>query len=201
LSPYELNDPATCVIFAYYSYSHPERHSLTSLLGSFIKQLGSKLKELPNNTLEFFNSNHGNGKLAAAASSIDMKNQFFELEWQVQKVFVVIDGLDECQTERSATRIEILEFIMSLTKKNFMWAFVTSRRDEDIKDAFERCSAIQIDSALSNTDIKTYLRDEINARIEGRPKPKLLLKEIGLKDHILKVLSSRSDGMWVKFIS
>jgi hypothetical protein len=124
-----------------------------------------------------------------------MKNQFFELVRQFQKVFVVIDGLDECKTEPLEMRLEVLDFIVSLTQTNSVWTFVTSRRDEDIKDAFERRSAIQIDSALSNSDIKTFLRDEIIARVEGQSKPKLIIKDVNLKNHILEVLSSRADGM------
>ncbi|KAH7319047.1 hypothetical protein BKA65DRAFT_556477 [Rhexocercosporidium sp. MPI-PUGE-AT-0058] len=194
VSAFELNDPETCVIFAYYSYQTPERHSLAKLLGSFIRQLASKLKEVPPDTLKFFQSHYRDAKTPNAD---DLNRHFFECVHQFpSQIIVVCDGLDECETN---SREEVFDFIARLVSKQSTLAkvFITSRRDEDIKDAFQGCPVVEIDSQLVNEDIQVFLRDEIERRIENKS---LKLRKQDLKITILEALSSKANGMflWAK---
>ncbi|KAK0130384.1 hypothetical protein ONS96_000905 [Cadophora gregata f. sp. sojae] len=194
ISSIELVDSGTCVVFAYYSYQTPERHPLEKLLGSLIRQLTSKLKEVPGDVLTFFQTNYRD---ARSPRSDDLEVQFFNLLREFpSQALVVVDGLDECE---SGSREEILAFIARLVKEQsaLIKVFVTSRRDEDIMDTFDGCPVVEIDSTCVDADIKIFLQDEIARRIHEK---KLKLQKIDLKDAILEALSSKSNGMfmWAK---
>ncbi|KAH7389091.1 hypothetical protein BKA64DRAFT_711194 [Cadophora sp. MPI-SDFR-AT-0126] len=194
ISNLELEDPETCVIFAYYSYQTPERHSLAKLLGSLIRQLACKLKELPEDILKFFQTCYRDAK---SPRSYDLEIYFFNLLRKFpSQAIIVFDGLDECE---SSSREDVLAFIARLAKEqsSLVKVFVTSRRDEDIKDTFDGCPVVEIDSELVNDDIKVFLRDEIERRIQDK---KLKLRNLDLKDAILDAISSKSNGMflWAK---
>jgi hypothetical protein len=204
LTKYEFNEEKTCVIFAYYSYRYPERDNPTSLVSSFIKQLCSKLDHLPEKIEYFFRSTYNNAKIPAFE---DMEPLLFDLLEAYSKVFIVIDALDECQAltqesrkpsllsgSRPKYRRKVLDFINNLTSKQSFCAkvLVTSRREEDIKDAFDRRSVIKVDVALVDADIKAFLYDEIERQVqEGY----LKLQDPSLKNHILDTLAIRAQGM------
>jgi hypothetical protein len=206
LTKYELDEDKICVIFAYYSYRHPERDSPTNLVGSFIRQLCSKLDHLPEKIRRFFRSTYYN---ARTPTFEDLEPLLFDLLGAYSKVFIVIDALDECQApiqenRKSSSetppkyRLEVLDFIEILTSQPSFCAkvFVTSRREEDIKDAFNRRPVIEVDATQVDADIKAYLHDEIELRIE---KKSLKLRDSELKNRIFSTLASRAQGMYVNY--
>ncbi|KAL2060018.1 hypothetical protein VTL71DRAFT_9840 [Oculimacula yallundae] len=194
VSTFELNDPETCVIFAYYSYQFPERHSLVKLLESFIRQLASKLDTLPSETLQFFRKYDRNARRPYVD---DLLAQFSALLLRFpSRAIVIIDGLDECEPE---SRQDVFKFVARLVAKQStpVKVFVTSRKEQDIQDALEGCPIIEVNSNLVNEDIQTFLRFEIDRRIEEKL---LKLRNAALKEEILKALSSKASGMflWAK---
>lgn len=202
LTKYELDEDKTCVIFAYYSCRYPERDNPASLVGSFIRQLCTKLDRLPEKIQHFFRSTYYN---ARTPTFEDMQPLLFDLLGAYSKVFIVIDALDECEAptqenrkpssgRRPKYRLEVLDFIDNLTSQLLSCAkvLVTSRREEDIKDAFSRRPVIEVDATQVNSDIKAYLHDEIEQRVE---KGSLKLRDPGLKNRIFSTLASRAQGM------
>jgi hypothetical protein len=202
LTKYELDEDKTCVIFAYYSYRHPERDNPASLVGSFIRQLCSKLDHLPEKIQYFFQATYYN---ARTPTFEDMEPLLFDLLGAYSKVFIIIDALDECQApiqenrrpssgRRPKYRREVLDFIDNLTSQPLFCTkvLVTSRREEDIEDAFNRRPVIEVDATQVDADIKTYLYDEIELRVMKRS---LKLRDPKLKDRIFSTLASRAQGM------
>jgi hypothetical protein len=189
VTKYEMDDPDTFVIFAYYNYRHPERHDLKKLLGSFVRQLCSKKIELPSDIQDFYLKNYRNGR---KPNSDDLKDIFFKLVGLFKSnLIVIIDALDECETRYRGETLEFFEQL-SCQPSSSIKLFVTSRRENDIKQAFERFPLIEIDSERVNEDIKAFLHDEINQRIA---KKSLIVQKESLKDDILDTLASRANGM------
>lgn len=129
-----------------------------------------------------------------------MEPLFYELVGACSRIFIVIDALDECQAlsqednndlpgYRRWYREETFEFMDRIFSRPSLCAklLITSRREEDIQDAFERYPVIQVNATQVNVDIETYLRDEIDRRIQ---KKILKLRDAGLKAEILKTPSS-----------
>jgi len=204
LSKYEFNDPTTCVIFAYYNYRRPERDNPASLIGSLIKQLCIKKKVLPRNLRTFFQNTFNNAKRPTFE---DMEPLLYELLKPYSRVFMIIDGLDECEApsmdkDKSAYlpgykaryREVILDFITELTRREPIFAkiLVTSRRERDIQNAFDDCPTIELDAREVNSDIKIFLEDEIERRIQ---KKSLRLQDPSLREIILDILGTRAQGM------
>jgi len=189
LTKYEIEDPGTCVIFAYYSYRYPERHSLCNLLGAFIRQLAAKKDQLPDDVQVFFREFHRNAKTPKVGDMVPIFNELIKLF--PSTVFIVIDALDECENN---LREYVLDFIIQLASEQstIIKIFVTSRRERDIKEAFDQCQRIEIDTTSVNADIRTFLQDEIESRLQ---KKRLRLQDQQLKVTILDKLTSRVDGM------
>jgi hypothetical protein len=99
------------------------------------------------------------------------------------QVFVVIDGLDECQP-----REDLLELLMGLKSCNVN-LFVTSRPEVDIDRAFVGCSYLEMESDAVNDDITAYIdfRLDEEARL-NRIRPQL-------KDEIKSKLLEKAEGM------
>ena len=102
------------------------------------------------------------------------------------QVTVVIDALDEC-----GYRVDILKLLPRLYKKHGIAVFVTSRKEQDIYEAFSTFPFISLQDHRSNitTDIRTHVCRELQQH------PKLFKLPIQLKEEILKTLLEGSDGM------
>lgn len=147
------------------------------------------MNEIPEDTLRFFQTKYQN---ANTPNAEDLEVQFFSLLHHFpSQAIVILDGLDECE---SGSREEVFDFVARLvnTPCTLVKVFVTSRREEDIKDAFDGCPVVEIDSALVDGDIRVFLHDAIERRIQ---KKFLKLQDQTLKDTILEALSSKANGM------
>ena len=116
---------------------------------------------------------------------------------KLQKVFLVIDGLDECHKLGNPLFDNFCKFIGSLSSSLASTAvkiIVFSRPNySEIEKAFAEATTIQVDAGANAEDIKLF----INARMSGLRVSESVLQEITWK------LISRSDGMflWVDLIS
>ncbi len=159
---------------------------------------------MPDTLQSFFRRTFNNAKKPTIE---DMEPLFYELVEDYSQVFIVIDALDECQAlshgdanelpgYRRRYREETFEFMDRLFSRPSLCAklLVTSRREEDIQDAFERYPVIQVNATQVNADIETYLRDEIDRRLQ---KKILKLRDTGLKAEILEKLVIGAQGMCV----
>jgi hypothetical protein len=104
------------------------------------------------------------------------------------RVFIFIDALDECQSDRS----RLLSEIFTLQKKTGLNFFATSRPILDVKKEFKGCiSHESLEIRARMEDISRYLEgrmDRLQVSISERPH---------LQEEIKKVISQAADGMYV----
>ena len=107
-------------------------------------------------------------------------------------MFLVLDAIDECALER---RGKLLHFIIRLTTElSRVKIFVTSRREQDIEQAFlsKSVPTIQIKAESVNEDIKKFIHSQVDSLME---KGMLKVKNPQLKTTIIDTLTYQSDGM------
>lgn len=122
------------------------------------------------------------------------EDTFIEVAGSDIEVFLVLDALDEYAPKK---REALLEFLIRLTTKlSHVKIFVTSRREQDIKQAFlsEGVPTIQIKAENVNEDIHKFVNSKVDSLIQNG---KLKFRDPVLKTKIVDTLTHRCDGMWV----
>jgi len=101
--------------------------------------------------------------------------------------------LDECQRK---TRLDLLDGLDKIIQdaEHVVKIFVSSRRDSDIRDHFQKTPRLEIAAADNSEDIENFVNSEVNKKIaagkllDGQP-PETLVAVI--KSTLLK----RAEGM------
>jgi hypothetical protein len=118
---------------------------------------------------------------------------FASITKSYQRVFVVIDGLDECPQER---RSPILNFIVKAsgsTDSNIK-VFVSSRKESDISSRFKylKTPAIELETGKVTPDIQSFVGFEASRL---RSESELYVSDDDLFAEIIQRLVDKSDGM------
>jgi len=102
-----------------------------------------------------------------------------------EDVFIIIDGLDECQGQN---REYVLEMFDSFSAPN-MHILASSRPESDIQETFTDKPHVEMEKEAVMADIKSY----IASRLEGERKLKKISRP--LKDEIEQKLLEKCAGM------
>jgi hypothetical protein len=79
---------------------------------------------------------------------------------ELERTYIIIDGLDEC---RKTDWKPLVKFINSLCHpgKNELHLLFTSQPHADFKTAFKHVTSIELGSAVSTNDIRSYIGSEV----------------------------------------
>jgi hypothetical protein len=94
-----------------------------------------------------------------ALNTVDSKvaglfiNAIVSISSSFSKVFIIIDGIDECP---AGTRREFCASLLTLTRGNIK-LFVTSRRERDIGEEFSEVPHLEMTEDLSSIDKAIHL--------------------------------------------
>ncbi|RDA85560.1 hypothetical protein CP532_3321 [Ophiocordyceps camponoti-leonardi (nom. inval.)] len=116
----------------------------------------------------------------------------------LSKLYVIIDGLDECEkTERR----ELLETLSSLAALGSKIRFFLAGRDSitmEIKKGFPSHHHVSMGSPLARPDIARYIEGAVEDKLECE---ELIVRDPSLVDEIKLALNKGAEGMflWVAF--
>lgn len=109
------------------------------------------------------------------------------------KVFLVLDALDECTEDQRRELLEALSGIVSPENSNHgnVKLFITSRREPDIQRAFEYFPVIEIEAKKVNKDIESFVDVKLDQYLQDGD------LNIGdtLKNKIRNALVDKAGGM------
>ena len=138
-------------VFAYFDYRDQNRQSPDGVTASLLQQLSGRHSDLPEPILilrKKFKSQDIRPQLQDRVKAFSLVCQQFE------RVFVVIDALDEC--DEGKHRQTFIEVLHTLRGQVNVRLFITSRpHSQDIKKAFD--SALHIKVEAKELDLKKYL--------------------------------------------
>ena len=106
-------------------------------------------------------------------------------------VYMVIDGLDECNEN---TRYQLLTFFMKLIKlrNRGIKIIISSRPEIDIMRSATKSHQISLEDAKDRLDIEAYIEDEIHQK---RKAGKISFNEVSIMKEIKDALVKGAEGM------
>jgi hypothetical protein len=146
----------SAVAYFYFDFRN-ERQHMTLMLRSIIWQL-SGLSPSPYTALHRLYETLGNGTIQP--QRVHLQGVLENLLSELDKTYIVIDGLDECNKTNWK---HLIEFIHSLRHptKNAPPLLFTSQPLEEFKNAFKDVAFIELGSWVSNDDIRSFIGSEV----------------------------------------
>lgn len=164
----------TKIAFIYCEENLRQDQSASSLLAELLKQLVEEDPSLPKDVKGLY------GQLPEVW---DLTKALYFVASHCERVFVVIDGIDQCSDE---VREQLLESIEDLRGESDTAFLITSRRDPSIECLFSDYTRLDIQS--SDEDIGDYLDEQISTRLDW-------LKQPEIRERIRQVVVETADGM------
>lgn len=179
-------DDRTGLCFAYFSFTDPAFQDLTLLIALFLKQLCQQHGTVPEELIR------AKQEAKEAADVLD-HGLFTDITKSYQRMFIIIDGLDECPEER---RTPILDFILEIVSEPScdIRVFVSSRKEPDITARFKYLNtpAIELETGKITPDIRKFVQHEA---LRLRTESKLRVQDDALFVELVQILIEKSDGM------
>ena len=143
------------VAYHYFDFRDQQCQSAESMLSSLLKQLASAKNELSNHVLELYRKFT---RQSRQPKQEDLEEVMVPTCEAFDRVFLVIDALDECSPE---IRRPVLKALKRLHEVQSISIFVTSRPyPGDVVKAFEPFPKIAIEAR--DPDIRKYVRTAID---------------------------------------
>ncbi|KAF8210989.1 hypothetical protein K438DRAFT_2011412, partial [Mycena galopus ATCC 62051] len=146
----------SAVSYFYFDFRN-ERQRMDIMLRSIVWQLSGR-SPLPYSSLCRLHKTLGNGTILPQHQHLQRVLQ--ELFSELDQTYIIIDGLDECN--KTSWKC-LIEFIHSLCHpaKNALHLLFTSQPFEEFQTAFKDVTFIDLDSAVSTNDIRSYIGSEV----------------------------------------
>lgn len=119
----------------------------------------------PEPVLTIYNQRVEDANLTSLLSIEESKRLLIALSAGFLRTTLIIDALDECDTQTRAKLFNIIEGVVALSKRNPVKAFITSRDDGDVRRKFKNSPNVYIEKQDNSSDIKHYNETEIEACI------------------------------------
>ncbi|KAH4932409.1 hypothetical protein HBI79_101470 [Parastagonospora nodorum] len=189
----ELNQRSGCQIprpkVCYYYCRDDESGQAVSILSGLILALLEQLTGLKKTFYEWYKENQASGTLEPASSASKL-GEFMELVLATldRTLFIVIDGLDECDRASRKTLLRVLEILLKQTPR--LKILLSSRPEEEILEQLTQTTRITLES---NVD-----RDGVIVRHTVQEQLSYLSKDV--KELVIETLSRLAQGsaIWTK---
>ncbi|OKL57097.1 hypothetical protein UA08_07557 [Talaromyces atroroseus] len=156
------------------------------MMSNLVKQLCWELKELPDSVIKLYREFATN---ARHFTFDDLRYLFLQCSMLFRRVFVVLDGLDECDEK---FRKPILKFCCEIDDQvHNVKIFLASREEIDISSKIRRLDAFWLGSKNNSAqkDIERFVKYRVATEL-GHINPKL-------REEVTKTLIENSNGMYL----
>ncbi|EGU71751.1 hypothetical protein FOXB_17740 [Fusarium oxysporum f. sp. conglutinans Fo5176] len=178
-------NPSLGIGYIYCNFQRQKEQNINDLLASLHKQLSRSWRCLPESVKLLYDKHEKNGtrplveELSAALQSVVQS---------YEKVFIVIDALDECQT-LDGCRGKLLSESFRLQSRFTVNFCATSRPISDITSIFKRASCLVI--RATKDDVALYLEKHIGTLWS------VVKSNAGIQGEIKTGISDAVDGMFL----
>ena len=105
-------------------------------------------------------------------------------------MFIVVDALDECQTDEGC-RARLVSELFRLQTRHSINIFATSRFIPEIRDRFKDISSLSLEIRASRDDVARYVQGHMSHL------PSFVQTDKQLQEEITTRISEAVDGMYV----
>jgi Cdc6-like AAA superfamily ATPase len=187
--------PNQVLLYFYFDFTDVSKQTLDKVIRSLVSQLYHKCKDT-RKLLDPLFSSCDNGLRQPTCESLC--EVFLQMINQVEEVYIVLDALDECPTEKRSHSEGLLAWIQSLRnlEQINVHLLVTSRPEHDIEQVLRELAQsdediVPIQSALIEGDIRSY----IHARVRTSKKLNRWRSRPDVLDQIERELMEKAQGM------
>ncbi|CAG8958257.1 hypothetical protein HYFRA_00000611 [Hymenoscyphus fraxineus] len=187
----KITNSSNGLAFFYCDYKNSKTHEPLEILGALARQLIAQNEECFEDLKEFYDNHHEKDGSIRSPTVEDLCDLISLVSTRFRMAMIIVDGLDEISNNRAG----ITRHLKSLNdRSNTIKTLFASRPEIDIGYELEGFSQVSI--AANSSDLRLYVTSEIERRTRER---RLNIKDLSLKEHIMKVLSEGADGMfrWV----
>ncbi|PLN83429.1 ankyrin repeat-containing domain protein [Aspergillus taichungensis] len=178
----------TAVTYVYYDQQEAKLTSISELIRSLIQQLCYQIDEIPESLLQLKRSCQSPLAIATPSNLARLVQSF-------HRTFLVVDALDECQSDH---RHQVIQLILGCENIPFN-VFVTSRRDSDILDSFTCPNVTVLNMTAFDVadDIHHFVTGQVKSLRKRGHGRRLYLQDDALEQTIITELTEGSDGMFL----
>jgi hypothetical protein len=177
----------SCIAFIYCNYKKQDEQDAKGLLATLLRQLVEQCDFVPECVKTLYNSHRKTG------FDVDtISHTLSTIVGSKDRVFLVVDALDECSTEARETFLTEIGQLQMKTKASFM---ATCRPIEDLeRDLEERFREhAWLEIRATEEDVEKYIDSHLNNLLMKLSVP------VGKKDALLKYMqkciAEAADGM------
>ena len=176
--------------FAFYYCDYADQNTLTTkgIIGSLVQQLltDSELpREIADHIVTVFNEDE------YSPTRRELYELFRMTLSLIPRVFLVIDGLDECEKNACHEVLSIINWILEITGC-VVKIYISSQSDVQILHALATSSRISLSTSILSSDIESYVTSATQELIQER---QLLIQDPALEREIITALKEKADGM------
>ncbi|KAL9096562.1 MAG: hypothetical protein Q9165_001049 [Trypethelium subeluteriae] len=182
------------LIYYYCDFSDPRSLELRNILGAIIRQL---LEEINMSTNLEQQITKACGQISEAVMNDNLSAILFQVFECFPKVFLFIDGLDECKFEVQTAILSLLHELSQFSQPKVK-IFVASRDEHTISKSLEDFPQLRVGAEHNSGDINYFIEETVKRKMESRL---LMIRDVSLKSEIINTLTSQAHGMflWVHF--
>ncbi|CAI6338880.1 unnamed protein product [Periconia digitata] len=186
---------STLICYFFFSFRSADRGDLSALLRSLLSQLCDE-PTVPGPMVELYMKCHQTfpARLPTLLELKDVTNKVFDKVLQSQKVFLVLDALDEVTW--GPQREDVLDFTYELSQNaaKGLQIVVSSRNDTDIRERFASPDTNWKNIPIQYQDVDHDIEKYINNHIEKYPS--LKRQDAATKNLIREKLVNNAHGIW-----
>lgn len=173
---------------AYFFCNHDEKNRRENLpiLQSLVRQLAA-----PKSNTSFIRRSLQEArdravKRGSRLGPSDCLNQLVESTNLYSTTVIVLDALDEVDTEELGDLIQSLEDIMSRTQDGKIKVFISSRPKEEIGLTYDSKSTVIIQATDNRSDIEKFIDEEMGRHEKTKPQSVVNTKRDEIKERLLQ---------------
>ena len=106
-------------------------------------------------------------------------------------LYVIIDGLDECEKEARRDSIALIKALL-VHDKAVVKTFVSCREDEHILRSLDIHPCIQLSETMMATDINAFITGTVRSKVKSG---ELRINNPALEDEVVTELVTKAHGM------
>ncbi|KAJ3484049.1 hypothetical protein NLG97_g7154 [Lecanicillium saksenae] len=179
------SDENVAIAYIYCDYRRTQEQQAAHLLASLLKQIAERRRSLPFFVSSLYERHRGK-RTRPSFNELSTTLQFAVARFQ--KVFIVVDALDECQAA-DGCRSTFLSEVLGLQNHWPVNFFATSRFIPSVLDIFRDSASLEIRAACE--DVRKY----VESRLPNLPS--FVRGRLDLQEEVVGEITRAVDGMFL----
>lgn len=184
----------TAVAFFFCDFKSPLANTSRIILGSLVRQIACQNTPSYESAKHIYDEQARSDGLTSSASIDELRDCLAKMIRELDHLYIIIDGLDECGDE-SMSIIQELRDLAPVDEDHAVHLLFVSRDEYDIRIALAGFESLSI--VANSHDLRLYVDAEIASRTA---KKRLRIRDPALKEEIRERLISKADGMLVSLL-